>query len=110
MFLFATVVDPYVKVWLQHGEKRVEKKKTCIIKRTLNPVYNETFVFTVPWEKLRETSLLVQVMDFDSVGRNELIGKIVMSAKGGVTESKHWNEMISKPRQLVLQWHRLKPE
>lgn len=102
--------DPYVKVWLQHGDKRVEKKKTCIIKRTLNPVYNESFVFSVPWEKLRETSLLVSVMDFDSVGRNELIGKIVMSNKGGVTESKHWNEMISKPRQTVVQWHRLKPE
>ncbi|GAB6023052.1 Synaptotagmin-7 [Chamberlinius hualienensis] len=102
--------DPYVKVWLQHGEKKVEKKKTCIIKRTLDPVYNETFVFAVPWEKLRETSLLVQVMDFDSVGRNELIGKILLCAKGGVTESKHWNEMINKPRQTVLMWHRLKPE
>uniref|UniRef100_T1J5H1 C2 domain-containing protein n=1 Tax=Strigamia maritima TaxID=126957 RepID=T1J5H1_STRMM len=102
--------DPYVKVWLQHGDKKVEKKKTFIIKRSLNPSYNESFTFNVPWERLRETSLLVSVMDFDSVGRNELIGKILLCSKGGVTESKHWNEMINKPRQAITQWHRLKPE
>jgi Ca2+-dependent lipid-binding protein len=63
------------------GDKRVEKRKTPVYKNTLNPVFNETFAFEVPWERIREASLNVQVMDFDSVGRNELIGRIVIAGE-----------------------------
>lgn len=75
------VSDPYVKVWLQFGDKRVEKRKTAIYKCTLNPVFNDTFAFNVPWEKIRECSLDVMVMDFDNIGRNELIGRILLAGK-----------------------------
>lgn len=104
--------DPYVKVWLQFGEKRIEKRKTPIFKCTLNPIYNETFQFNVPWEKIRECSLNVMVMDFDNIGRNELIGRVILAGKSssGSTETKHWQDMITKPRQTIVQWHRLKPE
>ncbi|XP_035713245.1 synaptotagmin-7 isoform X2 [Folsomia candida] len=103
--------DPYVKVWLQFGEKRIEKRKTPVYKCTLNPVFNETFTFNVPWEKIRECSLDVLVMDFDNIGRNELIGRIMLAGKNGTgaSETKHWQDMITKPRQTVVQWHRLKP-
>jgi synaptotagmin-7 len=73
------VADPYVKVWLQFGDKRIEKRKTAIFKCTLNPVFNDTFSFNVPWEKIRECSLDVMVMDFDNIGRNELIGRILLA-------------------------------
>ncbi|XP_059057115.1 synaptotagmin-7 isoform X1 [Achroia grisella] len=104
--------DPYVKVWLQFGDKRIEKRKTAIFKCTLNPVFNDSFSFNVPWEKIRECSLDVQVMDFDNIGRNELIGRILLAGKNGsgATETKHWQDMITKPRQTIVQWHRLKPE
>ena len=71
--------DPYVKVWLYFGDKRVEKRKTPVYKCTLEPVFNETFTFNVPWEKIRECSLDVRVMDFDNIGRNELIGRISLT-------------------------------
>ncbi|KAG7295580.1 hypothetical protein JYU34_021820 [Plutella xylostella] len=104
--------DPYVKVWLQFGDKRIEKRKTAIFKCTLNPVFNDSFSFNVPWEKIRECSLDVQVMDFDNIGRNELIGRILLAGKNGsgASETKHWQDMITKPRQTIVQWHRLKPE
>lgn len=104
--------DPYVKVWLQFGDKRIEKRKTPVFKCTLNPVFNETFSFNVPWEKIRECSLDVMVMDFDNIGRNELIGRILLAGKNGsgASETKHWQDMITKPRQTIVQWHRLKPE
>jgi Ca2+-dependent lipid-binding protein len=70
-----------VKVWLQFGDKRIEKRKTPIFKVTLNPVFNETFSFNVPWEKIRECSLDVMVMDFDNIGRNELIGRILLAGQ-----------------------------
>ncbi|CRL07990.1 CLUMA_CG020863, isoform A [Clunio marinus] len=104
--------DPYVKVWLQFGDKRIEKRKTPIFKCTLNPHFNDSFSFNVPWEKIRECSLDVMVMDFDNIGRNELIGRILLAGKNGsgASETKHWQDMISKPRQTIVQWHRLKPE
>ncbi|XP_076254278.1 synaptotagmin 7 isoform X2 [Rhynchophorus ferrugineus] len=104
--------DPYVKVWLQFGDKRVEKRKTAIYKCTLNPVFNDSFSFNVPWEKIRECSLDIMVMDFDNIGRNELIGRILLAGKNGsgASETKHWQDMITKPRQTIVQWHRLKPE
>lgn len=71
--------DPYCKVWLQFGDKRMEKNKTPIFKCNLNPVFNETFSYTVPWEKIRECSLDIMVMDFDNIGRNELIGRILLA-------------------------------
>ena len=75
------ISDPYVKVWLMFGEKRVEKKKTPIYKCNLNPIFNATFEFDVPWEQIRDCALDVQVMDFDTVGRNELIGKLCLGCK-----------------------------
>ncbi|XP_067142314.1 synaptotagmin-7 [Centruroides vittatus] len=101
--------DPYVKIWLHRGDKRLEKKKTVIMKRSLNPVFNETFQFSVPWEHIRETSLVITVMDYDSIGRNEPIGCLVLSSRSGINETKHWNEMLSSPRTFTRRWHKLKP-
>ena len=79
--IFSPLLDPYVKVWLMFGDKRVEKKKTPVYKCNLNPIFNATFEFDVPWEQIRDCALDVTVMDFDTVGRNELIGKLVLGCK-----------------------------
>ena len=105
LFIFS---DPYVKLWLCFGKEKVEKKKTSIKMRTLNPVYNESFMFEIPWDRIREASIAVTCMDFDKLGRNEMIGRILLGSKSGPLENRHWNDMISKPRQKVAQWHLLK--
>lgn len=73
--------DPYVKVWLHVGEKKVEKRKSTVFKCNLNPMFDEKFEYTLPVEQLREAALEVMVMDFDNIGRNELIGKITISCE-----------------------------
>ncbi|NXR21027.1 SYT7 protein, partial [Cinclus mexicanus] len=100
--------DPYVKVWLMYKDKRVEKKKTVVMKRCLNPVFNESFAFDIPTERLRETTIVITVMDKDRLSRNDVIGKIYLSWKSGPGEVKHWKDMIARPRQAVAQWHQLK--
>ncbi|XP_032044993.1 synaptotagmin-7 isoform X2 [Aythya fuligula] len=100
--------DPYVKVWLMYKDKRVEKKKTVVMKRCLNPVFNESFSFDIPTERLRETTIVITVMDKDRLSRNDVIGKIYLSWKSGPGEVKHWKDMIARPRQAVAQWHQLK--
>ncbi|XP_068450968.1 synaptotagmin-7b isoform X3 [Clinocottus analis] len=100
--------DPYVKVWLMHKDKRVEKKKTVVMKRCLNPVFNESFPFDVPAHVLRETTIIITVMDKDRLSRNDVIGKIYLSWKSGPAEVKHWKDMMGRPRNPVSQWHALK--
>ncbi|XP_028286413.1 rabphilin-3A-like [Parambassis ranga] len=100
--------DPYVKVWLMHKDKRVEKKKTVVMKRCLNPVFNESFPFDVPAHVLRETTIIITVMDKDRLSRNDVIGKIYLSWKSGPAEVKHWKDMLARPRTNVAQWHALK--
>ncbi|XP_071760883.1 uncharacterized protein syt7a [Centroberyx gerrardi] len=100
--------DPYVKVWLMHKDKRVEKKKTVVMKRCLNPIFNESFPFDVPAHVLRETTIIITVMDKDRLSRNDVIGKIYLSWKSGPAEVKHWKDMMGRPRTNVAQWHALK--
>lgn len=100
--------DPYVKIWLLQDGKRMEKKRTSIKEKTLNPIFNETLVFQVSLDRIRSTSLLVAVMDFDRCGRNEAIGQLLLGSKSAPNEVKHWNEMFSKARQDVSQWHVLR--
>jgi len=91
-----------------HDGKKVEKKKTEVKEKTLNPVFEESFAFAVPYEKVRQTALSIVVMDYDRMGRNELIGRVILGSKSGPMEVKHWNEMFAKTRQTVNQWHVLK--
>jgi len=63
------------------GDKKVEKRKSMVFKCNLNPIFDEKFEYTLPVEQLREAALEVMVMDFDNIGRNELIGKITISCE-----------------------------
>ncbi|XP_071829284.1 synaptotagmin-7-like isoform X4 [Apostichopus japonicus] len=100
--------DPYVKIWHTYKSKKIEKVKTSIKYSTLNPVYNESFVFNVQLERLRDTMFVITVMDKDKLSRNDVIGGLILGPRSSPSEQEHWNNMLQKPRTPVAQWHVLK--
>jgi len=101
--------DPYVKIALMQNGKRLRKKKTTIKKCTLNPYYNESFSFVVPFEHIQKVQLMLTVVDYDRVGASEPIGKVLLGCDVKGAELRHWTEMLGTPRRPVAQWHTLKP-
>merc|ERR1719460_1361418 len=68
--------DPYVKIYLLYNDQRIAKKKTHVKKRTLNPVFNESFVFDLPKTQdssLDNIQLEFVMLDWDRVTKNEVI-------------------------------------
>ncbi|XP_032682236.1 synaptotagmin-10-like isoform X3 [Odontomachus brunneus] len=68
--------DPYIKVYLLPDRKK--KFQTKVHRKNLNPIFNETFIFSVSYEELRERYLQFSVYDFDRFSRHDLIGQVVL--------------------------------
>ncbi|XP_047240128.1 synaptotagmin-1b isoform X2 [Girardinichthys multiradiatus] len=102
--------DPYVKIHLIQNGKRLKKKKTTIKKNTLNPYYNESFSFEVPTEQIEKVQVAVTVLDYDKIGKNDAIGKLLLGGNSTGTELRHWSDMLANPRRPIAQWHSLKTQ
>uniref|UniRef100_A0A4W2HM42 Synaptotagmin 11 n=1 Tax=Bos indicus x Bos taurus TaxID=30522 RepID=A0A4W2HM42_BOBOX len=100
--------NPYVKVNVYYGRKRIAKKKTHVKKCTLNPVFNESFIYDIPTDLLPDISIEFLVIDFDRTTKNEVVGRLILGAHS-VTASgaEHWREVCESPRKPVAKWHSL---
>ncbi|XP_051957612.1 synaptotagmin-6-like [Xyrauchen texanus] len=68
--------DPYVKIYLLPDRKR--KFQTRVHRKTLNPTFDETFQFPVPYEELGSRKLHLSVFDFDRFSRHDMIGEVIL--------------------------------
>ncbi|KAI5642690.1 c2 domain-containing protein [Phthorimaea operculella] len=93
--------DPYVKIALMQNGKRLKKKKTSIKKCTLNPYYNESFTFEVPFEQIQKVNLVVTVVDYDRIGTSEPIGKVVLGYNASGTELRHWIKRAQEQKSAI---------
>ncbi|KAJ8007846.1 hypothetical protein DPEC_G00098430 [Dallia pectoralis] len=107
--------DPYVKINLFQGKKRVSKKKTHVKKCSPNPVFNELFMFDVAsQEGLRETSVELLLMDSppsragdSSRSSKPVLGRLVLGMSAAGTPGEHWREICDHPRRQIAKWHAL---
>lgn len=101
-------VSVYVKVSLMNHNKLVRSKKTAAVLGSPNPEYHESFSFKANQTELDTASLSLSVLQ-NTKQNTHVLGRVVvgpfMYSRG--KELEHWNEMISKPKELVKQWHAL---
>ncbi|XP_011266224.2 synaptotagmin-4 [Camponotus floridanus] len=105
------LADPYVKIYLLYNQQRIAKKKTHVKKRTLSPVFNESFVFDIPngADGLNNVSLEFMLLDWDRVTKNEVIGRLEFGGpKCQGSAVNHWKEVCSSPRRQIAEWHKLR--
>ncbi|KAM4839713.1 synaptotagmin-15 isoform X1 [Urocitellus parryii] len=104
-----SVVSVFVKVSLMNQNKFVKCKKTSAVLGSVNPVYNETFSFKADATELDTASLSLTVLQSTGGDRSHPLGRVVvgpyMYTRG--RELEHWDEMLSKPKELVKRWHAL---
>ncbi|CAD6187928.1 unnamed protein product [Caenorhabditis auriculariae] len=68
--------DPYVKLFIY--PERKQKYETKIIRNTLNPTFNETFLFAIPFNELQSKTLMLVVYDYDRLSKDDKMGQIAV--------------------------------
>uniref|UniRef100_A0A8C1H6K0 Extended synaptotagmin-like protein 2a n=1 Tax=Cyprinus carpio carpio TaxID=630221 RepID=A0A8C1H6K0_CYPCA len=89
--------DPYVRLYLLPDKRRSGRRKTNTIKKTVNPVYDQTFEFSVSLVELHRRTLDVAVKNGGGIlsKHRGLLGKVLVDLT---------SEDISKSS---TQWHEL---
>uniref|UniRef100_A0A671W2D0 Extended synaptotagmin 2 n=1 Tax=Sparus aurata TaxID=8175 RepID=A0A671W2D0_SPAAU len=85
--------DPFIRLYLLPDKSRTGRRKTGTIKRTLNPVYDQTFEFSVSMVELHRRTLDVAVKNGGSIlsKHKGLLGKVLVDLSGEDI-SKGWTQ------------------
>ncbi|XP_044735913.1 E3 ubiquitin-protein ligase NEDD4 isoform X5 [Chrysoperla carnea] len=90
--------DPYVRVDLNtiNGDETIDSVLTKTKKKTLNPVWNEEFIFRV---KPAEHKLVLQVFDENRLTRDDFLGVVEFTL---INLPKEQEGRVIPPKQYVL--------
>uniref|UniRef100_A0A673AWE3 Extended synaptotagmin-like protein 2b n=1 Tax=Sphaeramia orbicularis TaxID=375764 RepID=A0A673AWE3_9TELE len=85
--------DPFIRLYLLPDKSRTGRRKTSTMKRTLNPVYDQTFEFSVSMVELHRRTLDVAVKNGGSLlsKHKGLLGKVLVDLSGEDI-SKGWTQ------------------
>jgi len=88
--------DPFVKVFLMPGNHK--ELKTKVIKKNLNPLFNEVFKFVIPVAEVSKKTVVFQVFDWDKISKTDGIGEVQVPL---------WQLNLSKPTDEWKNLHTL---
>ncbi|XP_012683189.2 synaptotagmin VIII isoform X2 [Clupea harengus] len=86
--------DPYVKMYLLPSKSKTYETK--VFRKTLQPVFNEQFKFQISQAELSESTLVMQVYDFNRFSKHDVIGELRLQLS-----SVDWNHVIEEWRDLT---------
>ena len=119
-----SLTDATVKLYLLPNQSSSGKRKTNVVNKNLNPVWDEQFTYkNVYMDDLSSQRVLeVTVWDYDRRGSNDFIGGLRIgpnpdSVADGLKdwmdsiedEVSHWEAMLKRPGEWVERWHDLRP-
>ncbi|XP_057315116.1 synaptotagmin-14-like [Hydractinia symbiolongicarpus] len=103
--------DTFVKIKVVSGKgKKIGKSKTSLRNQSSDPEFNETFVYPMSPEDLKQATMMFTVF---AVGRRRrkkrtIIGWFAFGLNtSGTCEANHWKEMIQNPDCDVCHWQAL---
>nr|CAD7395384.1 unnamed protein product [Timema poppensis] len=100
-----TSSDPFVKVSLLQGGKRIKKKKTGVHRNTLCPVFNEALTFDVSRDTLNRGTLEFCVMHDSLLGPSELLGRaLVGPGRDCRPEERYFFNEVLTSKTATAQW------
>ncbi|RMZ95247.1 bifunctional alpha-2-3 -2-8-sialyltransferase [Brachionus plicatilis] len=78
------MIDPYARVYLHPDEKQKLKRKTKLVKNSINPKWQETFDYSMTQQEALTRTLVVNLKDergFFEKPENKFLGEVVMKLK-----------------------------
>ncbi|KAL6095075.1 doc2a [Pungitius sinensis] len=102
--------DPYVKTYLKPDVQKKSKHKTAVIKKTLNPEFNEEFFYEISFSELATKTLEVTVWDYDLGKSNDFIGGVSLGCHSQGETLQHWIDCLKNKGEKVERWHTLTNE
>ena len=110
-----------VKLYLLPNRKSSGKRKTGVVKNSVNPIWEEKFTFEdVNMNELSfERVLEISIWNYDNSSHTFIGGLRIGPAPGSTAKHKdwmdsigdevtHWEDMLGNPGEWVEQWHTLR--
>ncbi|XP_005072559.1 synaptotagmin-like protein 4 isoform X1 [Mesocricetus auratus] len=99
--------DSFVKGYLLPMRNKASKRKTPVMKKTLNPHYNHTFVYNgVRLEDLQHMCLELTVWDREPLASNDFLGGVRLGVGTGISNGEVVDWMDSTGEEVSL-WQKM---
>ncbi|XP_030305066.1 synaptotagmin-like protein 4 isoform X2 [Calypte anna] len=99
--------DSFVKGYLLPHKNKASKRKTPVVKKTLNPHYNHTFVYNgINPEDLQHICLELTVWDREPLSSNDFLGGVRLGVGNGMSKGEAVDWMDSMGEELNL-WQKM---
>ncbi|NXG43354.1 SYTL4 protein, partial [Psilopogon haemacephalus] len=99
--------DSFVKGYLLPHKNKASKRKTPVVKKTLNPHYNHTFVYNgINPEDLQHICLELTVWDREPLSSNDFLGGVRLGVGNGMSHGQAVDWMDSTGEELNL-WQKM---
>ncbi|XP_070161836.1 rabphilin-3A isoform X1 [Polyergus mexicanus] len=82
-------------------------QSTSVKRKTLNPEWNEEFVFATRLTELMKLTLCLSVWDKDFGKSNDYLGGLMLGCGSKGARLRHWIDAIKFPDHRHLAWHNL---
>ncbi|KAL4682780.1 hypothetical protein H8957_006519 [Semnopithecus entellus] len=99
--------DSFVKGYLLPDDSKATKHKTLVIKKSVNPQWNHTFMFSgIHPQDIKNVCLELTIWDKEAFSSNIFLGGVRLNSGSGVSHGKNVDWMDSQGEEQRL-WQRM---